>query len=115
MSKTTLPIPPLEAHKRDCLARYYLDNKSRDEIAQWLERITVADYREDMRERLNTQINRLKQCRKEIASADPVTWHWMTDQWTVRELEHCLQSARLDAHGQTALKIIIERKKEKAQ
>ncbi|WP_067517737.1 hypothetical protein [Endozoicomonas ascidiicola] len=112
MSNTTFQIPATEAHKRDCLARYYLDNKSREEIKQWLEKLTAAEYREDMRQRFNQQRARLKYCRAELVKADQVTWHWLTDRWTLRELKHCMKCAPLDAHGQTALKMIIDRKEQ---
>jgi short subunit dehydrogenase-like uncharacterized protein len=42
----------IEQHRRDCLARYLLNNKPRQYIQKWLDKQKGA-FREDMRERLN--------------------------------------------------------------
>lgn len=47
-----------EAHRRECLARYLLANKTRQDILDWLNHPKKTEpFREDMRSRLN----RLKQ------------------------------------------------------
>ncbi|AMO55961.1 hypothetical protein GZ77_07345 [Endozoicomonas montiporae] len=110
MSHQPLQLHPVEEHKRDCLARYYLDNLSRTEVASWLESQTNACYREDMRQRLNTQVRRLKECRTELETSQSITWVWLTEQWTLRELQHCMEAARLDAHAQAVLRGLIDKR-----
>lgn len=47
-----------ETHRRDCLARYLLASKTRQDILDWLNQPKKTEpFREDMRARLN----RLKQ------------------------------------------------------
>lgn len=48
-----------ENDKRDCLARELLNNKTHDEIREWLTQ-QKGDYREDMRRRINEQRQRRK-------------------------------------------------------
>jgi hypothetical protein len=50
-----------EVHRRDCLARHLLQRWSRQEIVDWLNDPKKTDrFREDMRERLNTQRHPIK-------------------------------------------------------
>jgi len=52
---------PEEVHRRDCLARHLLRRWSRQEIVDWLKDPKKTErFREDMRERLNTQNQTLK-------------------------------------------------------
>lgn len=51
-------LNPVENHRRDCMARQFLNNWSRQVIVEWLENPKRSKaFREDMRARLN----RLKQ------------------------------------------------------
>jgi hypothetical protein len=55
-----------ETHRRDCLARHLLRCWSRQEIVDWLNDPKKPErFREDMRERLNTQKQAIKANRKE--------------------------------------------------
>ncbi|RDH41615.1 hypothetical protein B9G39_26975 [Zooshikella ganghwensis] len=47
-------LDPVEEHKRDCHARWMLDNMPAEEIREWLKK-QPAEFREDMRQRLNTE------------------------------------------------------------
>ncbi|WP_207267451.1 hypothetical protein [Pseudomonas sp. GW101-3H06] len=54
-------LSPQEVHRRDCLARHLLHRWSRQEIVDWLNDPKKTDrFREDMRERLNTQRHTIK-------------------------------------------------------
>ena len=51
-------LSPTESHRRDCLARHFLNHWTRQDIQDWLKKPKRTEaYREDMRARLN----RLKQ------------------------------------------------------
>lgn len=50
-----------EVHRRDCLARHLLARWTRQDIVEWLnDPKKNTAFREDMRERLNTQQRALK-------------------------------------------------------
>lgn len=55
-----------ENHRRDCLARYYLNRLkrreiSREKIEEWLNKKTHSEtFKDDMRRRLNEQMKLLK-------------------------------------------------------
>lgn len=54
-------LSPQETHRRDCLARHLLRRCSRQEIVDWLNDPKKPErFREDMRERLNTQKQAIK-------------------------------------------------------
>jgi len=48
-------LNPAEAYRRDRLAQELLSTWSRQQIVEWLQQLNNADYREDMRARLNQQ------------------------------------------------------------
>lgn len=52
---TTTELLPEEAYRRDRLAQELLSTWSRQQIVEWLQQLNNADYREDMRARLNQQ------------------------------------------------------------
>jgi len=52
---TATDLSPEEAYRRDRLAQELLSTWSRQQIVEWLQQLNNADYREDMRARLNQQ------------------------------------------------------------
>lgn len=52
---TATDLSPEEAYRRDRLALELLSTWSRQQIVEWLQQLNNADYREDMRARLNQQ------------------------------------------------------------
>ncbi len=110
MSHQPLKLHPIEEHKRDCLARYYLDNLSREEVASWLKSQKNDSFREDMRYRLNAEKRRLNECRHALERSQSMTWGRVTEHWTLRELQHCINAARIDAHAQVVLRNLINKR-----
>ena len=110
MSHQPLKLHPIEEHKRDCLARYYLDNLSREEVASWLKSQKNDSFREDMRYRLNAENRRLNECRHALERSQSMTWGRVTEHWTLRELQHCINVARIDAHAQVVLRCLINKR-----
>ncbi|WP_133296157.1 hypothetical protein [Zooshikella ganghwensis] len=55
-------LGPVEAHKRDCLARWMLSKKTDESIRRWLKKLP-EQYQVDMRQRLNTEREKQKRRR----------------------------------------------------